>query len=220
MIRSLTRISLLTALLVLPTVVAHADIIDFKNLADVQWGESAWSPLTITTASFTVTITATKGGRPAYAYLDSGNAGLGVCGSLILGASADVQTHSTANICDPSDDDNVTTGEFLTLTFNKNVTIQSLWFDNDHDGDLSLLGDKINIGGSPYTFANGGASLDSFTTSPYFVSAGTPFVISYNNEEFYLSKITASAAPEPAAILLTGAGLISLALTKRRRKDV
>src|SRR5262245_38805108 len=125
MMRNLTRISLLTALLVLPSVVAHADTIDFKNLADVQWGESAWSPLTITTANFTVTITATKDGRGAYDYLDSGNAGLGVCGALMAGATANVQTHSTANLCNPSDDDNVTTGEFLTLTFNKNVTIQT-----------------------------------------------------------------------------------------------
>ena len=215
----LTTVCVLVVLFLASGAVAHADTIDFKNLADVQWGESAWKPLTIITPNFTLTITATKNGQAAYAYLDSGNAGLGVCGAVVAGANTNVQTHSTANLCDPSDDDNVTTGESLTLVFSKNVTIQTLSFDDNHDSPFSLLGDKINIGGSAFTFANGGVSQDSFTTAPYSVSAGNPFVISYNNEEFYLSALTVST-PEPATLILASAGLLGLGFTARRRNRV
>jgi hypothetical protein len=219
--RKLLQAGILILLVLVPSIIAKADTIDFKAMAEsAQWGESAWNNLTITTPSFTVTITGTKNSSAAFAYLDSGGAGLGVCGGLLSGSTPNIQTQSNVNLCNPSDDDNVTSGEFITMTFNKDVIIQTLWFNDNHDGDTSLLNNSITIGGSNFLFANGGAGLDSSTTNPYFVAAGTAFKLSYVDEEFYLSKMTASAVPEPSTIVLAAIGLLGLGVIAKRRQSL
>src|SRR5262249_4538263 len=102
--KKLLHAFVLVALFLVPSVIAKADTIDFKAMAEpAQWGESAWNNLVINTGTFTVTITGTKNSHAAFAYLDSGSAGLGVCGSVLNTATANVQTHSSLNLCDPSD---------------------------------------------------------------------------------------------------------------------
>jgi hypothetical protein len=203
------------------TSTVNAGTINFKELADApvgpgELGESAWSTLTLTPTGFTVSITGTLNGSAAYAYLDSGNAGLGVCQNLD-GSPAANMAHpgSTANLCLPSSDDNVRQFEKLSLVFNTNVVIGSIWFNNNHDTDFSLLGNTINIGGSNYTF--GGAdgpngSGDFLKTGPYSVAANTPFNIEWVDEQFYLSKMDVSVVPEPPSAVLAVVGLFALAL--------
>ena len=101
-------------------------------------------------------ITGTDSGSSAFAYLDSGNAGLGVCKTLD-GSPAGNTAHpgSTANLCEPSSNDNVKSGETLHFVFNQAFVINGIWFNNNHDTDFSLLGDKIKIGGSSHTFLAG-----------------------------------------------------------------
>jgi hypothetical protein len=224
--RKILRSTLLMSLFLACASGAYADTFDFKAMADGPYGESAWNPLVLNGTGYTLTITAIQGVSPAFAYLDANSAGLGVCGSLVDDTKKNKQfPFSGNNLCNPSDDDNVTDHETLVLVFDHDVTISTLKFNNNHDGDQSLLGDTINIGGSPFTFAVGGPLQDSSTTSPYTVAANTQFLISYydsgataHGDEFYLSALTASAVPEPAGIALLGIALLGIVTAGKRFK--
>ena len=152
---------------------AQALIIDFKGLADGSIGESAWNTLmftadgTHTTSSGDafLSITGTNG-SDSYAYMDSNDAGLGVCGALYDSANADQSfPGSGTNLCNPGSDDNVTyhsgTPETLHFVFAANVVIEKIWLNNNHDGDRSLLNDYVSVDGSPTQLTNGGYLLDS-----------------------------------------------------------
>lgn len=205
---------------------ANAGLIDFAAMANGPTGESAWDTFTFADPEgFNLSITGKNGG-PAYAYLDRNTGGMGVCKSLnSLGDTKKNQsTGSGNNLCLQSNDDNITVGEMLTLVFDKAVTINTLWFNNFHDGDKSLLGDRIDIGNLTYTFTNGNNTTPSFTTSPYVVAAGVAFNIAYNNEEFYLHKmdvtINSTNVPVPATLALFGLGLAGLGWSKRKQKSL
>lgn len=204
-------------------IAAQAAYIDFAAMANGATGESAWSPLTLTYADFGLTVTATNGTAPAYAYLDRGTGGLGVCKALNASGTAKLNaaTNSGANLCLVSSDDNVTRDEALQFVFSTNVVIESIWFNNLHDGDRRLqAGDLVNIQGVGTALTEGvfsGSSMWSWTTSPYLVAAGTPFSIGYNNENFYVHAMSVRAVPEPGMLSLFALGLAGLAATRRRR---
>ncbi len=203
------------------SVSAQAVVIDFADMANGAWGESAWNSLDLSYAGFNVSVTSTYNGNAAYTYLDRNTGGLGVCRELNAAGNAalNTQTNSSANLCNPGDDDNMTLGETLRLVFDTDVTIGTLWFNNFHDGDRSLLGDSIDIDGSAYTFTNGDNTTPSFTLVPYTVLAGEFFDIAYNNENFYLDAMTVSTTvtvPAPATLALMGIGLLGFAGMRRR----
>ena len=177
--------------------------------------------LTITIApGFSVSITGKDGRSSAYAYLDSGNAGLGVCKTLDGSPSANAaHPGSTANLCEPSSNDNVKMGETLHLVFNQAAVIDGIWFNNNHDTDFSLLGDKIKIGGVSHTFllSHSASAGDWLAAGPYSVAAGTSFDIAWETDQFYLSKMNVEAVPDAAsAAHLMGVSLFGLALLRRR----
>jgi len=104
---------------------ASAVIYDFIKLTQDNpggRGESAWSMLNV--GNMHITGHATQGMNPGqdddsqqFAYLDWGNAGLGVCKDLVAGASTGANPGSGTNKCNPSNDDHVTTHAYLDFTF-------------------------------------------------------------------------------------------------------
>jgi hypothetical protein len=219
-----TRLAALAVTLCLGVApVANAATINFKALADPptgadERGESAWDPLIITIApGFTVTITAKDGGSDAYAYLDSNNAGLGVCEQLTNPALANTyRVGLTSNICDPSSNDNVKSGETLHFVFNQNVRIDGIWFNNNHDTDFSLSGDSITIGGSSYGFPAAPFVIgDLKATGPWNVAAGASFDIGWETDQFYMSLMDVTAVPEPASVFGAGLGVLGIGLLRR-----
>ena len=203
---------------------AQAVLVDFKKEAEPTglYGESAWAPFSLLADyGLNVTIAGTVNRNPAFAYLDSNGAGMGVCGALLSGKTTGAKPGSGANLCNPSSDDNVTSAEALEFTFNEDVIIDSLWFNNNHDVDGSLHGDTIHIFGNDIMFSaaddDASRSNDVLYNGPIAFSAGQVAYISFRNEQFYLSALEIRrAVPEPLSLGLLGLGLAGLGLARRR----
>lgn len=227
------RDSLVVTTLTMLAGTVHAGLINFVDLANGATGESAWGTYSSTDADGTLWITAdnTAMTEDAFVYFDRETGGLGVCSSGVNPGRANQATNSGSNLCGyPSSaagDDNVTHNELLTLKFSRDVIIETLWFNNFHDGDRSLFGDQITVGGSDYTFTNGSGRprVWSSTLAPYVVAANTNFDIAFKNEQFYLHQIQFSAStfnppaeiPLPSTLALFGLGAAGLGWSKRRR---
>jgi len=201
---------------------AHAGIINFISLTEAVggYGEGAWTSLNLSSGGANVTITghATNDNDPTqYAYLDWGTAGLGSCKDVLNTSAVNtISSGSKANNCAPSSDDNVTSKEFLSFVFDKNVVITNIWFNNNHDGGFGA-GDKVSINGGSFDvatgYAGGANGIGSFS-----VNAGDAFNVGYLNEQFYISAIEFAAVPESGSLMLMCIGLLMVfGLRKSRR---
>ena len=209
---------------------ASAVIYDFIKLTEDNpggLGESAWGTLNVGNMHITGHAS-DDGDQQQFAYLDWGNAGLGVCKDLVAGASTGADTGSGTNKCSPSSDDNVTNHEYLDFTFDEDVTVENLWFDNNHDGGF-VNGDQVNIGivglgltafdlalgyapGQPYPQA-GMNGIGSF-----FVAKGNILRVAFNNQQFYISGMEVNPVPVPAALWLFGTAIAGLFGFGQRRR--
>ena len=219
MLKTIKTLSLAAAFGITGTIAAQAAVFDFADITDTLVGEGTWDnqvgPLGLTDAGITVMAGAAvaDGSQPAWAYLDGGNAGLGVCSATITGAAQ----------CDPASDDNVGVNagggsvEQLSLNFSEEVTLFSLILrDSTHnllaDGTSILI---TNIADSfSANFTVGVSNLldwGSSTDWGFQVNADL-------DPEFYISKIHVSPVPLPAGGLLLLAALGGLTAARRRRK--
>jgi len=147
--------------------------------------------------------------KTAFVYLDdlSGGrpAGLGVCKAL------------SGTQCTDSGDDNVTLDEKLTLDFGQLVTISEITMRNgthrtSFDGKF-----KLNIDGAGWVAYD----LDDTITQLF---TGQVFELWNNNtsvaadKEFYISTMTVSAVPIPAAIWLFGSAMLGFVGIRRNNK--
>jgi hypothetical protein len=211
---------------------ANASIINFIELTEdaAGLGESAWGNLHIDAGGVGVDIKGESindggaakdaGGNSLYdndddqfAYLDWGNAGLGVCKDA---SNIDVASPGSGkNRCNPGSDDNVTVGEYLSFMFDHDVVVENLWFNNNHDGGFGA-GDQVTIDGVDFDAKRGYAGDDNGIGS-FFVAANTAFNVAFNNEEFYISAMEINAVIEPSPFALFGLGLLGLGLARRRQ---
>jgi hypothetical protein len=145
-----------------------------------------------------------------YAYYDDANsagrpAGLGVCSEI----DGDLQ-------CVIGSDDNITSGESVTLTFSHAIDIAGLTFRGEHhylmddgNGELSST-ETLLINGQMYTFGEASTTLWQNVTEITFAYGGKM------SEQFYVSAI--SVVPLPATLPLFAAGLLGLGAVSRRRR--
>jgi hypothetical protein len=217
---------LLAASLMLTAVSANATVttfgFDFVNMADSAVGaaghigetgvQSKLTSIAPTSGSgVSVSASGAYDNTNAFAYLDAGNAGLGVC--------------KTSN-CAGNSDDNLGKNETLTLTFDKAVTFSSISFkDGGHgttwDSSLSFL-----INGATVSFANlaGNGVLDSSEASILKTASSTWTFTNLNpdanNKQLYISAISGSVSPVPEAeewaMMMLGLGMMGF-VAKRKR---
>ena len=195
---------------------ANAASFDFLSWAnDLERGYSAYSR---TVDGLTVTATGSSVNAGAqgdyFAYMDRGNAGLGVC----KGLDSNFQ-------CAPSSDDNLTSGEMLTLQFDQEVTIEQLSFRNEKHRPVfeSTADFGIAIDNNIFSYYQ---LVPEFNTP----LTGTMFSFVVDNysggqwnlekEQLYLAGMNASPVPLPSSLLLLGSGLASLVSYRRRRNQI
>jgi hypothetical protein len=200
---------------------AQAGIINFISLTEspTGLGESAWTTLNVVSDGVTVSIKGygSDDDNQQYAYLDWGNAGLGVCRDLVAPSKADkAAPKNQNNNCNPADDDNVTRTEYLVFNFSHDVVVKNVWFNNNHDGGLGA-GDQALIQSNAYNIATGYAG-GANGIGAFAVSMGDDFVVAFSNEQFYISGIEIMKVTEPSGLLLFGLGLLSLARIRRLKK--
>lgn len=207
------------AALLVATQSASAGVIDFIDLTEnavTGYGESAWTSLNLSSDGANVAITGHGAAGQQYAYLDWGTAGLGSCGKVVSAGKVNTKSvGNTANNCDPSSDDNVTSREFLRFVFDTDVVITNIWFNNNHDGGFDVF-DMVTIDGYATNVATGYA-YGANGIGTFNVAAGYNFDVAYNNEEFYISAIEFARVPESSSLFLLSVGLLGLVGARRRQ---
>ncbi|MCP4078165.1 MAG: PEP-CTERM sorting domain-containing protein [Gammaproteobacteria bacterium] len=157
----------------------------------------------------------------SYAYLDSGNAGLGVCTIV----DDDGQ-------CNPSSDDNVSFEEFIRIQFDQAVNVESITINNNHDGgftdssrlkietDILDSGD-LNLGIVSNTLTNDDLGWVLDMANSNWTESFTLRYLGKSDQidrHFYLESIEFSKVPEPSILALMGLGIFGLSLTRRKIK--
>lgn len=185
---------------------ANAALVDFAAHAD-NTGERATTAEIINGVSMTFSATTLPGPVAANAYLDAGQAGLGVCKVVDAGSQ-----------CVPGSDDNITNGESVTITFVNGLQGLSGFVFRDEIHNLInpnlTLGVGINGGALVFqTFAQAIAAVYQNVSSITFSFGGA------NPDQYYLSAFNASTIPIPGALPLLLSGLAGLGFASRRKKS-
>ncbi len=211
---------------------AHALVIDFAGMADGSYGEGGGQPIVLNNthqaslgsliiSAYGYTINADNSLTGQEAYLDAGNAGMGVC--------------QTVGSCAGNSDDNLTDDEVLWLHFSSSVTIENISFVNGgHGTSFDTAADfGLSIGAPNVANVNLGTSygLTSSFNANGLGFTGTDFVFSNTNGNnsnpwvYYINTLTVSdtttrTLPEPSLLLLVATGLVVVSVVSRRRLQI
>ncbi len=185
----------------------------------------------LTSEGITVSAGALYNDLAADPFLDHGRAGLGVCHSgdtnFASGLGGNVSNCSSSNNWNPNTsgndwgatqtgDDNVTTGEVLTLTFSQDVKLV---------GDIKLPNGKHNLVNSSIDIDDGTGWSTYAVASGYLTNFGGleasdtfRFRTTQGGQQFYIGLLTVQAIPVPAALPLLVTALGGLAVMRRRKQ--
>ena len=156
---------------------------------------------------------ATSNVGEGYAYFDKGTAGLGVCATL---------TDDAQNQCDPSSDDNLTSGESLTFSVFADAQGQTALVGRISDivfraANHSVITDQAAM----LLFGiDGGLGVQTSMTGFGISDAGSSFTFGHDNQQYYISGFTfVSGIPEPATwlMMIIGFGIVSASARRSRR---
>ncbi len=198
----MNKILAIAACAVALTGAANAATFNLDFVAAAAGNERGVEGQTLSFGGLGVTLTSSHN-----AYLDdlSGGkpAGLGVC--KVLDGNGQ---------CNPSNDDNITDDEFVTLSFDRKVNLMGFQFyDADHNS-LSASNDRLIIDGTKFSFADAtAASFNNVMSITFKHNTGGALV-----DDFYLGSATAmSAVPLPAGMALMLGGLGAFGVASRRK---
>ncbi len=220
---SVTAAALSLAVLGAVTSAQASVVFDFVAAAAGNEGEFDNTAAYATVGGITVQAFASNnltGAPTSVPYLDdvafgTKPAGLGVCSSGLNISDGECSVSSDDNVSGVSSSE----GETLTLKFFSDeaannplsVTIQDIFFRNEvHLASFSENSIAINDGGGFMVFA----LIGNFTTP----LTGTVFDFKYNDRQFYISNLTVTPVPLPAALPLFLSALAGLALLGRRQR--
>lgn len=156
-----------------------------------------------------VQFSATSTSGEGFAYFDAGSAGLGVCTTL------------SGTQCNPTSDDNLTSGETLTLSFFSDA--QGLNALDVMIGNLVFRGANHTVIGdvnSTLLFGMDGGGLASTSMTGFgWAGMANSFTFAYDGQEYYISSMLVSEIPEPATwlMMIIGFGIVSAATRRSRR---
>ena len=205
------------------TVLNFVDYID--NVVGEFGVQSTFSlgGVTVTAHGFNSTVGVGSFTSGPYAYFDRGNAGIGVC-----------QVLTASKQCSPSNDDNVTSGEILSLSFDKSIVISDLFFRDDGHVPNFATGKNIDVAIGATAFESfdlesgatglGAGLLNDNQSTPIFeLAAGETINFKYTNQQFYLSGLALDVVENdvvstPATLPLFISALAGMAYVSRRRK--
>ena len=161
----------------------------------------------------TVTATATNGNDAADPFMDSDDAGLGVCSSGLQQGS--VISDCSSNGGGHTGDDNLLFAELLELYFGgKRVAIDGLQIRDSGHNLINNQVDAITINNKVFgTDSNGQVNLAGLMAADTYT-----FTSAASGKEIYLSVLEVSQVPLPAAGFLLLGALGGLGAVARRRK--
>jgi hypothetical protein len=195
------------------TATSNAAMFDFANDADTN-GERGAPILNFNDGGVNLAVSGTSGYlayTPANAYLDAGDAGLGVCKVLDMGAQ-----------CDPGNDDNVLEGEALHLAFDKEVRLGDVFFKNGQhktvfDGVLYYMNVTTGLSGLIDLAAIINFDFLGHGLEFIFGNEGSDLASSDAKNQFYISALNAEV-PVPAAAFLFAPALLGFFGLRRKAK--